>query len=60
MVNETFTENARDHDVTNMNLYEEKIRALKAEGQNINTPQIKKALRKVLRLTADVFSDNES
>lgn len=43
-----------------MDLYEEKIRGLKGEGHNVNAPQIRKALRKVLRLTAEVFSDNET
>ena len=32
MMNETFSENEWDQDITNMDLYEEKIRGLRGEG----------------------------
>ena len=44
----------------NFVLYEDKLKSFKEEGQQVNTHQIKKALRKVLRQTAEVFSDNET
>ena len=50
----------RDQDVTNLKYYEEKLQTLRQEGVQINANQIRKALRKVLRQTADVFSENET
>lgn len=43
-----------------MKLYEEKLRLFKQDGVAINTTHIRKALRKVLRQTAEVFSENET
>ena len=43
-----------------MKLYDEKLKGYKEEGVQINTKQIMKALRKVLRQHADVFSDADA
>lgn len=43
-----------------MKLYDEKLKGYKEENVPINTKQIMKALRKVLRQHADVFTDGEA
>lgn len=50
----------KDIDITNIKFYEEKLRSCKEEGVTITTSHIFKGLRKVLRHTADVFTDNET
>jgi hypothetical protein len=43
-----------------LKFYEEKLNSVKKDGIPITTHLIKKALRKVLRQTAEVFSENEN
>ena len=43
-----------------MKLYDEKLKGYREENVSINSKQIMKALRKVLRQHADVFTDGEA
>lgn len=46
--------------VKNFQTYHEKLKSFNDEGVQVNSREIRKALRKVLRQTAEVFSDNET
>lgn len=59
-INETLLNQEKDYDITNIKYYEEKLRVLKQDNIPITTNHIRKGLRKVLRHTAEVFSDNET
>jgi aminopeptidase-like protein len=57
VINDNLQQLERDPDVDYMKLYKEKIESLQENNVPINTAQIKKALLKVLRFTADVETD---
>lgn len=46
--------------VKNFQIYHEKLKEFTDQNVQVNTREIRKALRKVLRQTAEVFSDNET
>jgi len=47
--NEKLEPNYQDQNIINMQLYEEKLKNIRASGTQMSTHQIMKALRKVLR-----------
>ncbi len=58
--NEKLEPNYQDQNIINMQLYEEKLKNIRASGTQMSTHQIMKALRKVLRQTEEIFSENET